>query len=89
MKIVIPDTVEIVAAFAARPNQFHFLSFVLRRQNDGALACGMAGGSTDCTDDVLVRLVEDAFGGIETKAIEMKLIDPVTAVRDKKLADRR
>ena len=88
MKIVIPDTVEIVAAFAARPNQFHFLPFVLRHQNDGTLACGAAGSSTDSADDVLVRFVEDAFCRVEAKAVEVKLFDPIAPVGDEKLADR-
>ena len=88
MKIVIPDTVEIVAAFAARPNQFHFLSFILRHQNDGTLTCGMAGGSADRADNVLVRFVEDAFRRVEAKAIEVKLFDPVAPVGDEKFANR-
>jgi len=54
MKIVIPDTVEIVAAFAPRSNQFHLLPFVLSHQDDGTLTCGKAGGSTDCADNVLI-----------------------------------
>ena len=88
MQIVIPERVEIVAAFAARPNQFRFLRFVLRDQNDRALAGGGARRPADRADDVFARMIDDALRGIETKAVEMKFIDPVAAVGDEKLAHR-
>ena len=44
--------------------------------------------AADRADDVFLRLVVDALGGVEAKAIEMKFLDPIAAVGDEKLADR-
>jgi len=86
MKIIVPDTVQIVTAFSARPNQFHILSFIFRHQNDGTLTGDPTGRSADGADDALVRVVVDAFRRVEAKSIEVELLDPVAPVRDKKLS---
>src|SRR4029077_13979263 len=88
MKIVIPDTVEIVAPSAARPNQFPFLSFILRHQYDGTLTCSTPCSSADRPENVLFRSVENAFRRVETKSVEMKFIDPVATIGDEKFTHR-
>src|SRR4029077_4182586 len=88
MKIVVPNCIEVVTAFAARPDEFGNLPLVFRDQNNRAPDGGFARGASNCADDVFVRLLVNRVGGVETKAIEMEFVDPVAAVGDEKFADR-
>ena len=51
-------------------------------------AGGEARRPADRADDVFARRIDNALRGVETKAVEMELVDPVAAVRDEKFADR-
>ena len=86
MKIVVPNCVKIIAAFAPRLYQFGFLSLVLRDQNNRALSSGFARGAADGADDIFLGFIKDALRRIESKSIEMELVDPVATVGHKKFA---
>src|SRR5438477_5812855 len=88
MEIVIPNRIEVVAAFAASPNQFGFLPFVFRDQNDRARTCRLAGGAANGPNNVFIRIVQDALRGVEAESIEMEFFDPVATICNEKLANR-
>src|SRR5205823_3057371 len=88
MEIVVPNRIEIVAAFFARLNQFCYLPFILRDQKNFSRLGRFAGGPANRADDVLVRVIMDRVGGIEAEAIEVEFLDPVPAVGDVEFADR-
>src|SRR5437763_2226793 len=88
MEIVIPNCIEAVAAFAASPNQFGFLPFVFRDQNDRALTCRLARGAANGPNNVFIRIVQDALRGVEAESIEMEFFDPVATICNEKLANR-
>ena len=88
MEIVIPDGVEIVAAFALRADQFGLLRLVFRHQDNRPAPGCQPGGSPDRAHDVFVRFVVDALGRIEAETVKTKFLDPVAAVGDEKFADR-
>ena len=88
MKIVVPNCVEIVAAFIARANQFGFLPLILCDQNNIARLCGVASGPPDCSHDVFVGGVFHLLRGIEPEAVETKFVNPITPVSDEEFADR-
>jgi len=80
MEIVVPDRIEIVTALAARSYEFDDLPLVFRDQNNRSRCGGFARGAANRADDVFVRFVMNSIGGIETKTIEMKFVDPVAAL---------
>src|SRR5437879_8995587 len=86
MEVVVQESVKIIAAFVARLYQFGFLSLIFRDQNDRALSRGFARGPTDGADDVFLGFIKDALRRIESKSIEMELVDPVATVGHKKFA---
>src|SRR4029450_12093930 len=88
MKIVVPDCVEVIAAFGAWPNQFGFLPLVFRDQNDGASTGRIARGPADSADDVLIRVFKDSLRSIEAESVEVELFDPIATIGDEKFADR-
>jgi hypothetical protein len=87
MKVIVPNCVEVVAAFAAWSNQFSFLSLVFRDQNDRARVSGFARGAADSADDVLIGIIKDALRRIEAESIEVEFFNPVAAIGNEKFAD--
>ena len=87
MKIVVPNCVEIVAAFAAWSNQFSFLPLVFRDQNNRALASGFARGAADSLDDVLSGAVKDGLRRVEAESIEVEFFNPIAPIGNEKFAD--
>src|SRR6266446_2030996 len=57
MEIIVPDRIEIVTAFAARPYEFDDLPLVFRDQNNRSPRGSFAGGAANRADDVFVRFV--------------------------------
>src|SRR6476659_679257 len=88
MQIVIPKPVQIITSLAARAQKFCFLRFVLRYENKGAISCRGSSRSPDCAHNIFLGRIEDALGGIETKSVEVKFLDPITAVRNEEFPDR-
>src|SRR6266568_4664789 len=88
MEVVVPQTVEIVAPFAARANHLGFLRLILRNQNQQALPGCCARGSSDCANNVLLRLIVDILRRVESETVKVKFLNPVTPIGNEKLADR-
>src|SRR5580700_6876036 len=88
MEIVVPDSIEIVTAFAAWLDEFGNLALVFRDQNNRSRRGGFARGAPNRANDVFVRLIMNRVRGVETKAIEMEFVDPVAAVGDVEFPDR-
>src|SRR4051794_10549599 len=88
MKIIVPNRVEIVAAFAAGTKELGNLPLILRDQNNIPRLGSLTGGPTHCADDVFVRVIMDRIGGVEAEAVEAEFVDPVTTIGDVKFADR-
>ena len=88
MEIVVPHSVEIIATFTARSNQFGFLPLIFCEQKNRARTSRFARGAADGADDVFIRIVKNALRRIEAESIEMKLLDPVAPIGDEESADR-
>ena len=87
MKIVVPNCVEVVAAFVAWTNQFRFLPLVFRDQNDRARASGFARGAADSADDVLLGVVKDGLRRVEAESIEVEFFNPIATIGNEKFTD--
>src|SRR2546430_7445665 len=66
-----------------RSDQLRFLRLVFGDENDRTPARREPGRTTDRAHDVFVRLVVDALGRIEAEPVEMKFLDPISAVGDR------
>src|SRR6266478_3240199 len=88
MEIVVPHSVEIIATFTARSNQFGFLALIFCEQKNRTRTSRFARGAANSPDDVFIRVVKDALRRVEAESIEMKLLDPVASISDEKFADR-
>src|SRR4029079_9137243 len=63
------------------------LHIVLRDENDRTPHLCFARRAADRANDVFLVLIANSVRCVETKAIEMKFFDPITAVCDKKFAN--
>ena len=88
MKVVIPHPVQIVAAFTKRSRHLRFLKIVLSDEDDRARGSRVARSASDGADNVLTRSIADGVCRVETEAVEMKFLNPVTPIRNEKLTDR-
>ena len=88
MIIVVPQTIQSIAASGGWADQPRILRFVLA--DDDRLTA--AGGSTDAggdeLNDVIRRGVVDLLSGIQPQTIDVKFVDPITRVGNEKLAHR-
>ncbi len=86
MQVVVPQPVQAVAAFLGRPDQPGFLRLVFGNKKDRARAGFGPRLARDLGQNMLLRFIENALGGIEPEAVEMEFLDPVARVADEKLA---
>src|SRR4051812_30276304 len=82
MKIVVPHRVD-----AEVSHQPGVLRFVFRDDDDRSRGRCVSGPLDDLGDEVAWGFVEDVLRRVESKSIEMELVDPVSGVRDRKLPD--
>src|SRR5712691_11091904 len=88
VEVVVPKTVEAVASLTWRAHQSGLLRFVFRHEKKRAFPSGLSRRFPDRAQNVFLRSIENALRRIETKTIEMKLLDPIASVGDEKLAHR-
>src|SRR5262249_45130539 len=88
MKVVVPEGVESAAAALGRPHQMRILLLILGDDEGAAAPRRLAHAFPDRRHDVLFRSVENLLGRVQTQAVEMKLVDPVTGIGDEELAHR-
>jgi hypothetical protein len=88
VKIVVPHRIEAVAAAPWVAREPRFLSLVLGNDKTDALTGSAADAARDRGDKMLRRSVKNLLRRVETQPVKMKLVDPVSGVRDKEFADR-
>ncbi len=88
MKIVIPESVEIVSSGSTRLNQFGFLWLILGHENNRSRRRGFPGHLGNLAQNVVIGFVFDILRRIKAKAVEMEFVDPVASVGDEKFTDR-
>ncbi len=88
VKVVVPQGVERVSAFAAGREQPRLLRFVLTNDQRAARAAGTAHRVDDLAEDVGRGAIEDALCGVEAEPVEMVLLDPVPRVVEEEVAHR-
>ena len=88
MKIIIPHSIQISPAFAARPHHVRFLEIVFGDEDDRARAGCFSRRASNSADDVFVGLIADSVRRVETESVEMKFLNPISSVRNEKFADR-
>ena len=88
VKIIVPERIETITTGFHWPDQVRVLRFVFCHEINAAPSRCLARTSGDRVQNVLGRGIENLLRRIETQPVAMKLIDPVSRVRDKQLADR-
>ena len=87
MKIVVPHSVQIVAAFAARSRHLGILEIVLGDEDDGVRAGRFPRCAPNSADDVFTGSIADGMCRVEAEPVEMKFLNPITPIRYEKLAN--
>ena len=88
MPVVIPQAIEIIAAFSPGSCHFRFLRFVFGDQNNRAFACCFACCAADRADNIFIGFVVDTLRCIKTESVEVEFLDPIAPVSDVKFAYR-
>ena len=88
VKVVIPQCIHFIAALVRGTNEFHVLWFVLADDVNRSAFCSRARLSRNRSHNVVLARIKNLLCRIQPQAIEMKLVDPVTGVRGKKLPHR-
>src|SRR5262245_54336821 len=88
VEIVVPQCIESTTPARGWLDVDRVLGLVLPDEQEVSSTRSFAHGLTDGGEDVPVRFVEYLLRRIETKAVEVKLVDPVRSVGDEELADR-
>src|SRR5690348_15771676 len=89
MKIVVPQRVETVSMFLVRTNDSTFLRLVFTHDVDLSSSAGSARCGGDLLQDVSGRAVENLLRRVEAQSVEVKLLDPIPNVREKKFSHGR
>src|SRR5690606_34113236 len=77
VEVVVPQAVHAVAFVVGRLDVANVLELVLRDDDNRPLAGGIAGGVRQLGEDVRLGIVVDRLGGVDAKAVEMVLANPM------------
>src|SRR6202162_5319964 len=88
MEIVVPQTIQAIAALLGGLHQLYLLRFVFGYKNHFAWCGTLAGFPSHGGDDVMLGAVMDVLGGIPPAAIQVEFLDPVAGIGDAEFADR-
>ncbi len=89
MKIIVPDSIEVITTIGGRTNQAAVLRLVFRHNNCVAAVGGFADGLADLFQNVNRAGVADGVYGVQPQAVEMKLVYPIGRVAGYKFTDGR
>src|SRR5262245_8324736 len=89
VEVVVPQHVEPVAALILRPRELCLLSLIFSHQQDGSLSSRLTARTRNGGQDMTLRIVENALGGVQPESVEVIFRDPVSGIGDKKFPYRR
>src|SRR5436190_1336150 len=87
MEIIVPQCVQPVATFITVANELCLLRFVFGNKESRATAGRVTDAACNRRQNVILGSIKNLLRGVEAQTVEMKLVYPVTGVRDEELAD--
>src|SRR5262245_8774630 len=87
MEVVIPECIKSVASVFDRADDDGILRFVFGDKHDRTISGCLPRFAAEAGEDMLRGRVEDLLCRIKSQAIEVKLLNPVSGIRDKELAN--
>src|SRR5690242_9462268 len=86
MEVIVPKRIEAVSTALDWLGNSCFLRFILRDEDDLAIARSIARTASHVGQDVLARAIDDCLRRIETQAVQVVLTNPVLHIAGEELA---
>ena len=88
MKIVIPTCIKTISSHFDWTYQLALLSFVLREYQRPPAVCRVVRATSNCGEDMIVRVIHDGVNRVEPQTIKVEFVDPITGVGSEEFANR-
>src|SRR5262245_8228991 len=80
VEIVIPERVDPITALLGRPDENRLLWLVFGDDDDRPPTSRLTGASRYCRQDVIVRRIVNVLRRVQSQAVEVEFLDPVSGV---------